>query len=132
MQVEGDTMRLQLWDTAGQERFRSLIPSYVRDADCCLIVLDVGSRVSFDGIDKWIDFVREMRGTDGLLVLVGNKIDLEREVSKEEIESFAEKNSVIYIEVSAKNSTNIGLLFRKVAENLIENKRLAAIQHTTN
>ncbi len=39
MQVEGETLRLQLWDTAGQERFRSLIPSYVRDADACLIVL---------------------------------------------------------------------------------------------
>ena len=58
MQVEGETMRLQLWDTAGQERFRSLIPSYVRDADCCLIVVDLSSKESADGLDRWIDFVR--------------------------------------------------------------------------
>jgi small GTP-binding protein len=58
MQVEGETLRLQLWDTAGQERFRSLIPSYVRDADVCLIVVDVSLRTSIDGIDRWLDFVR--------------------------------------------------------------------------
>jgi len=46
MQIEGDTLRLQLWDTAGQERFRALIPSYVRDADACLIVIDVSLRSS--------------------------------------------------------------------------------------
>lgn len=47
MQVDGETLRLQLWDTAGQERFRSLIPSYVRDADVCLIILDLGAHSSF-------------------------------------------------------------------------------------
>lgn len=78
MQVDGETLRLQLWDTAGQERFRSLIPSYVRDADCCLIVLDVSSKSTMEGIDKWHDFVRDTRGQDGLVFLVGNKMDLDR------------------------------------------------------
>ncbi len=58
LQIDGETIRLQLWDTAGQERFRSLIPSYVRDADCCLIVIDVSCKSTFEGIDKWHDFVR--------------------------------------------------------------------------
>ena len=58
MQVEGETLRLQLWDTAGQERFRALIPSYVKDADTCLIVLDLGLRASFDNLNRWLDFVR--------------------------------------------------------------------------
>jgi Ras-related protein Rab-6A len=49
---------MQLWDTAGQERFRALIPTYVRDADVCIIVIDVSIRSSFDGIDKWLDFIR--------------------------------------------------------------------------
>lgn len=35
--------RLQLWDTAGQERFRSLIPSYLKDANCALVVFDLAS-----------------------------------------------------------------------------------------
>ena len=35
--------RLQLWDTAGQERYRSLIPSYLKDAICAVFVFDNSS-----------------------------------------------------------------------------------------
>ena len=37
------TLRMQLWDTAGQERFRSLIPSYLKDATIAFIVFDLTS-----------------------------------------------------------------------------------------
>lgn len=53
---------MQLWDTAGQQRFRCLIPGYIRDADCCMLVFDVTSKGSIEGIEKWIDFIRETRG----------------------------------------------------------------------
>lgn len=123
MQIEGETLRLQLWDTAGQERFRALIPSYVRDADVCLIVLDVGLRSTLQGLDKWLDFVRESRGQDALIFLVGNKSDLtDREISKKDAEEYAERNRYPYIEVSAKNGSNIHQLFRKLSEKLIEIK----------
>lgn len=37
-------LRLQLWDTAGQERFRSLIPSYLKDASIAFIIFDLTSK----------------------------------------------------------------------------------------
>ena len=37
----GKSYRLQLWDTAGQERFKSLIPSYLKDSNCAIILYDV-------------------------------------------------------------------------------------------
>lgn len=40
-------LRLQLWDTAGQERFRSLIPSYLKDALIAFIVFDLTSTLLF-------------------------------------------------------------------------------------
>ena len=39
----GKIIRLQLWDTAGQERFKSLIPSYLKDAHLALVVFDLAS-----------------------------------------------------------------------------------------
>lgn len=39
--VQGKMIRLQLWDTAGQERFKSLIPSYLKDANMALVVFDL-------------------------------------------------------------------------------------------
>lgn len=53
------TYRLQLWDTAGQERFRSLIPSYLKDARCALIVYDVTSKSTFADVALWIKMFRE-------------------------------------------------------------------------
>lgn len=72
-------MRMQLWDTAGQERFRSLIPNYIRDCQAALIVFDLTNEESYDNVAKWIDFVKENRGDDAAVVVIGNKLDLKDE-----------------------------------------------------
>ncbi|KVI00556.1 ras-related protein RABH1b [Cynara cardunculus var. scolymus] len=120
MYLEDRTVRLQLWDTAGQERFRSLIPSYIRDSSVAVIVFDVASRQSFMNTAKWIEEVRTERGSDVIIVLVGNKTDLvdKRQVSIEEGEAKARDFNVMFIETSAKAGFNIKALFRKIASAL--------------
>ncbi|RRT52472.1 hypothetical protein BHE74_00050464 [Ensete ventricosum] len=117
MYLEDRTVRLQLWDTAGQERFRSLIPSYIRDSSVAVIVYDVASRQSFLNTLKWIEEVRTERGSDVIIVLVGNKTDLvdKRQVPIEEGEAKAQELGVMFIETSAKAGFNIKALFRKIA-----------------
>ncbi|CEG84616.1 Putative GTP-binding protein ryh1 [Rhizopus microsporus] len=120
MYLEDKTVRLQLWDTAGQERFRSLIPSYIRDSSVAVIVYDISSRNSFLNTTKWIDDVRAERGDEAIVVLVGNKTDLneKREVTTEEGEKRAKELNVMFIETSAKAGHNVKLLFRKIAQAL--------------
>lgn len=119
LNFENRTIRLQLWDTAGQERFRSLIPSYIRDSSVAIVVFDVSSKNSFNNLQKWITDVRNERGSEVLLVIVANKIDLpERDVSTEEAEQFAKNNEATYVEVSAKQGNNISNLFMNVAGTL--------------
>lgn len=139
MYLEDRTVRLQLWDTAGQERFRSLIPSYIRDSSVAVVVYDITSkfmnsdpfsfrhfndrdlfnldRASFLNTSKWIEDVRNERGNDVIIVLVGNKTDLSerRQVSAEEGEDKAAKENIMFIESSAKAGFNIKALFRKLA-----------------
>nr|XP_023019466.1 ras-related protein Rab6-like [Leptinotarsa decemlineata] len=114
------TIRLQLWDTAGQERFRSLIPSYIRDSAVAVIVYDITNMYSFEYTTKWIDEVRRERGRNIVIILVGNKVDLEnfREVSVEEAEQRAKENNIVFIETSAKVGYNIKQLFRRIGEAL--------------
>ncbi|GER47626.1 RAB GTPase homolog H1E [Striga asiatica] len=104
-------------DTAGQERFRSLIPSYIRDSSVAVIVYDVANRQSFLNTSKWIEEVRTERGSDVIIVLVGNKTDLvdKRQVSIEEGDAKAREFGVMFIETSAKAGFNIKPLFRKIA-----------------
>merc|ERR1719183_700875 len=117
MYLEDRTVRLQLWDTAGQERFRSLIPSYIRDSSGAIVVYDVTNRASFLNTTKWIEDVRQERGSDVIIVLVGNKTDLtdRRQVSPEEGEEKAKESGVMFIETSAKAGHSIKALFRQLA-----------------
>ncbi|CAN1823432.1 Ras-related protein RABH1b [Linum perenne] len=148
MYLEDRTVRLQLWDTAGQERFRSLIPSYIRDSSVAVIVYDVASRHSFLNTSKWIEEVRTERGSDVIIVLVGNKTDLvekrlsattnnglttlasaitlthvftnDRQVSVEEGESKAREVNVMFIETSAKAGFNIKTLSSTKQEDMVD------------
>lgn len=129
MYLEDRTVRLQLWDTAGQERFRSLIPSYIRDSSVAVVVYDIINRTSFLSTSKWIDDVRNERGNDVILVLVGNKTDQseKRQVSVEEGEAKAKEHGILFIETSARVGFNVKALFRKIAAALpgMENSNMA-------
>ncbi|TGJ85272.1 hypothetical protein E0Z10_g3483 [Xylaria hypoxylon] len=120
MYLEDRTVRLQLWDTAGQERFRSLIPSYIRDSSVAVVVYDISNAKSFQNTKKWIDDVRAERGNDVIIVLVGNKTDLndKREVTTQQGEEEAKKNNLMFVETSAKLGHNVKILFRRIAQAL--------------
>lgn len=72
---------------------------------------------SFHQTSKWIDDVRTERGSDVIIMLVGNKTDLsdKRQVSTEEGERKAKELNVMFIETSAKAGYNVKQLFRRVA-----------------
>jgi Ras-related protein Rab-6A len=120
MRLQDKIVRLQLWDTAGQERFRSLIPSYVRDSSVAVVVYDVTKMSTFLNVSNWIESVRNERGHDCIIMVVGNKIDLTdlREVSVESAEHFAASHSAMFIECSAKVGSNVDALFSKFAASL--------------
>lgn len=120
MYLEDRTVRLQLWDTAGQERFRSLIPSYIRDSSVAVVVYDITNKKTFENTRKWVDDVRGERGNDVIIVLVGNKTDLndKREVTTQQGEEEAKKNNLMFIETSAKVGHNVKTLFKRIAQAL--------------
>jgi Ras-related protein Rab-6A len=120
MYLEDRTVRLQLWDTAGQERFRSLIPSYIRDSSVAVVVYDITSQKSFQQTRKWVDDVRGERGSDVIIVLVGNKTDLseKREVKAEDGEAEAKRLGCLFVETSAKVGHNVKVLFKRIAQAL--------------
>lgn len=74
-------------------------------------------RASFLNSEQWIDDVRNERGADVVIMLVGNKTDLSerRQVSTEEGERKAEQFGVMFIETSAKAGFNVKALFRRLA-----------------
>ena len=120
--IDNKVYRIQIWDTAGAESFRSITRAYYKNSVCAFIVYDITKRETFENVQVWLDDIKNQCPQTVLLVLVGNKLDLEneRQISYEEGESFAQKNNMYFFETSAKTGVNIENLFLKSAETINE------------
>lgn len=106
---------------AGQERFRSVTRSYYRGAAGALLVYDVTSRESFNSLTNWLNDTRTLASPHIVILLVGNKRDLEeeREVTFLEASTFAQENDLIFLETSAKSGENVEESFLKVSKTIL-------------
>jgi small GTP-binding protein len=110
---------LQIWDTAGQERYRSLVPMYSRGAVVAVIAFDLSARETFDDVEMWIAEVRTNVSQNCAIVIAGNKCDLpHNQLSRDEVERWAEHQTLPIVFVSAKTGENVDLLFSAVIEHL--------------
>ena len=75
------------------------------------IVYDISNRNSFKNLNVWISFIKSVNKDDSILVLVGNKSDLKREISQNEAKEVANKENMFFFEVSAKNGENVENMF---------------------
>ena len=106
-----------MWDSAGLERYRALIPSYVRGASIIFIIYDISSKESFDNLGTWINFIKQVNTDNSMVVLCGNKTDLERRITTQEGTNLANKEQMLFFEVSAKNGFNINkMMYSCIAE----------------
>ena len=78
---------------------------------------DVTNKESFDNVRQWMQEIEKFAASSVDKLLVGNKCDLEekREVAFDEGQELAKQFNVPFLEVSAKNSTNIEETFTKMA-----------------
>ena len=93
-----------MWDTAGQEKYRAITNQFIRDAKIILLVYAIDNRKSFQGIDVWMNFVKENKGDDKYIIgLVANKSDLfeTQEVTDEEGKQLAKKYGSEFLLTSA-------------------------------
>lgn len=121
--IENRQVKLQIWDTAGQESFRSITRSYYRGAAGALLVYDITRRETFNHLTRWLEEARQNANANMVIMLIGNKLDLEhrRAVSFEEGKKFADENDLIFLETSAKTARNVEQAFGSTAEKIYSN-----------
>uniref|UniRef100_A0A8U7NJS0 RAB7B, member RAS onco family n=2 Tax=Corvus TaxID=30420 RepID=A0A8U7NJS0_CORMO len=109
-----------IWDTGGQERFRSMVSTFYKGSDGCVLAFDVTDRESFEALDNWRDdFLEKVisREQDFPMVVLGNKIDLcDRQVPEETASAWCKEKDIPYFEVSAKNNINVAEAFETLAK----------------
>jgi Ras-related protein Rab-2A len=116
-------IKLQIWDTAGQESFRSITRSYYRGAAGALLVYDITRRETFNHLTRWLEEARQNANANMVIMLIGNKLDLEhrRAVSFEEGKKFADDNGLIFLETSAKTAKHVEEAFVSTANKIYSN-----------
>ena len=118
------SITLNIWDTAGQERFHALGPIYYRDSHGALLVYDITDRDSFSKVRNWVKELRKIVGKDIVLMIAGNKEDLEkkRQVDVKEAEEYARSVGAEHMLVSAKTGRNVEQVFLELTKQMQKQK----------
>ncbi len=114
VEVEGMAVRLVVWDVGGQRRFAALRDLFYRGAAAGALVFDLSNRLSFYQLLRWWQELRSHLGSIPVL-LVGNKADLPREISRLEAESLARAWGTPYFETSCVTGVGVLEFFRALA-----------------
>ena len=120
--IDNYQLKIQIWDTAGMERYRSITNAYYKGAKGVIVLYDICRKKSFENVDKWIDDFKSKADDDAVIILIGNKSDLDdkREVSKEEGESKAQMNKFAFMETSAKDNNNVQKAFETLFGEIVK------------
>jgi small GTP-binding protein len=121
LEIESKTVKAQIWDTAGQERYRAITSAYYRGAIGALLIYDVSASLTFQSLSRWLQELRENADSNIVVMLVGNKCDLQelRAVSTEEGVGFARSECLLFIETSALDATNVPESFTRLMTEIV-------------
>lgn len=152
-------IKFEIWDTAGQERFASLAPMYYRNAQAALVVYDLTKPTSLVKAKHWVAELQRQASPGIVIALVGNKLDLcadtesdeatqtnraegdneadaevsgdARKVSTREAKAYAEEESLLFFETSAKTGANVPDVFTAIANAIPETSLKGTVRGTT-
>lgn len=128
VELDGSEIKLTILDigqSGSSFHKRTPLGFYFRAADGIMLVHDVTHQEMFDGWDWdwWIKMAEKACGKVPI-ILVGNKCDLtdRRVVEYERARDFADEKGMLYIEVSARDGTNVELAFVTLVAQIQEQK----------
>ena len=116
---KGNIIELLLWDLAGQHVFKHARKRFYSGSQGAVVVYDVTRPASFQNIESWLNEL-----PDNIpMILVGNKIDLPKEVLVDEAKKYAEEKGMSFLETSALSNTNVSEAFKTLAMQIVKNKQ---------
>ena len=116
-------IKFDIWDTAGQEKYRSMAKIFYKDAKVIILVYDITSEPSFEGIKTyWYEQTKNNCEKDIIFAVVANKTDLydNQQISDEVGQKFADDIGAIFQTTSALSDTGIGNLFDHIGRKCID------------
>ena len=122
--VDKNKYKLQIWDLSGNRNFDNIINLYMKKVQIIFIIFDLSNKNTFNNIIKWIKKAKE-NTTNSKIILIGNKSDLNRQVSNNDINNITTQYNMNYNEISLKNNIGIEKLnndIKKIINTIIPKK----------
>ena len=121
----GDELTITIWDMAGQSHFIDIAKIYCDGSAGIIIVFDANNRKSFDSVPKWFEFAQSI-AYNGVIAIVGNKIDLPRQIEEAEIKKMEKKLGIPITFTSAAAEledeiSNVSNVFKETAAKIFHN-----------
>ena len=107
--INNKQYKLFLYDTTGQEKYKSIALNIIKNAQSIILMYDITDRKSFESIPDWIKSVKDAKGSNFPMILLGNKLDKEdvRVIKEKEGKELADEYKIKFFETSNKTGTNI-------------------------
>jgi small GTP-binding protein len=122
VQVDDTMVKLVIWDIAGQDNFAQLRRAYYQNASGAFFVFDTSRPETIARIDEWLKALFTVTG-EIPLVMLENKIDLQRAVTQKQKDQIIEKYGIKIIPTSAKEDTNVEDAFQDMTRKILEKAR---------
>ena len=123
-------MQFSIYDTAGRERFQSMTAQYYRHINVVLLVCSADSGMTLTKLSKWYgearNYIDDTAVTYALCVTKGDLPDGEKEVTRGEVDSFAEYCRIPQkhiFEISAKTGDNVLHMIKELCGAVVESNQ---------
>ena len=107
--INNKQYKLFLYDTTGQEKYKSIALNIIKNAQGIILMYDITDRKSFESIPEWIKSIKDAKGSNFPMILLGNKLDKEdvRVIKEKEGKELADEYNIKFFETSNKTGINI-------------------------
>ncbi len=119
--VDQSPVRLVVWDLGGQTRFADTRHGFYRGSKAVGLVFDVSNRMSFYNLMRWWREVRRYL-RDVPIVLLGNKTELPRQVTRVEALALAQAWGTSLFECSCATGDGVAEFFTALARQACRNR----------
>ncbi|XP_050285766.1 ras-related protein RABA4b-like isoform X2 [Quercus robur] len=134
LHIEKKSVKAHIWGIIRQERNNVDSNADYKDANGVILVYDITNRKSFDCMTLCLEELHHHAKKRQAIILIGNKSDSEndREVLRKEARGFAEKNDLIFREISALEGTNFDNALKDLLTKLVYSNCNNTTNNTSN
>ena len=121
-----NTIKMHIWDTSGNINYLNIVKTYLTSCIGAFVVCNLNEEKSVDSIESWIRLYLDYRKLYNSIIIIGNIFDYNYNVNYQKINELCKKYNAYYIEVDAKKPGMTSVIYKKMAEIILEDYKLNA------